>query len=194
MRQVRCRNCGAIIELPDFHGPRLVECSACNWQEIIPARHRLPKKLDNLAGAAYRARYHHEPMPEGAFEKICALSPERFAQFCGELFEQAGYAVTPASQEYDSGRDLELMQGTEKTFVECKCYAEQHKVGRLEVEALVGAMVHENVKKGIIVTTSSFADECAEPAREAGIELINGAHLREMIEAAPGDKLHKWWE
>ncbi|MDY7109080.1 MAG: restriction endonuclease [Planctomycetota bacterium] len=193
MRELRCRNCGAIIKLPDFHGPTLIECPACNWQEIIPARHRLPKKLDNLAGAAYKARLHHEPMPEGAFEKLRALSPEEFAQFCSELFEQEGYAVTPASQEYDTGRDLELMQGTEVTFVECKCYAEHHKVGHLEVEALLGAMRHENVDKGMIVTTSSFAEECLEPARKAGIELVDADRLREKIESAPGDALRRWW-
>jgi len=194
VRQVRCRNCGAIIELPDFHGPKLVECPQCRWQEVYPARRRLPRELAKLAGAAYEARDHREPLSEEAFEKICEMSPADFEQLCADLFEHLGYVVAPAGREYDSGRDLELTQGTETTFVECKRYAEHHRVGRLEVEALLGAMQHEGVKKGIIITTSSFAEECRSPAEEAGVELVDGGQLRQMIESLPADSLRKWWE
>lgn len=112
-------------------------------------------------------------------ENINKLTGLQFEGFCQWLFqndpEYKDVELTPPNN--DSGVDLILTDtNDEKIYVECKRYdynqdlannddnngSEEFFIGRVICQKLVGAMVANNVKRGIIVTTGSISPNALE--------------------------------
>lgn len=87
---------------------------------------------------------------------VDTLSPRKFEIFIAELFKSEGYTVklTPKSNDY--GRDVILKKDGITTFVECKHYSKDNKVGREICQKLLGSMFQFKADNGIIVTTGKF--------------------------------------
>ncbi|MHC4413648.1 MAG: restriction endonuclease [Planctomycetota bacterium] len=173
MVEVRCRRCGEVVELPEYHGATTVVCRHCNWRESYPARRRIPEKLTHEAGAAFKAHQRHDALVASAVDRLQELSSQAFERFCGRLFELLGHTVIEADPVRAQSHVLELREGESVTYVACKRTLGQETIGLEEVENLAGAMRHDGVRHGIFVTTGSFADSCPEVAEKAGIELID---------------------
>lgn len=108
--------------------------------------------------------------------------PTNFEGLCAELFESLGYATKLTPPTNDGGYDILLSEETEKTIVECKCYSIEHRVGRPSVQKLVGANNIVLADKMIFITTSDFSVAAISYAEEAGVELINGNKLMELLD------------
>ena len=80
--------------------------------------------------------------------------PTDFEGLCSELFESLGYIAKLTPPTNDGGYDISLTRGGEKTIVECKCYSIGHKVGRPNIQKLVGANNVVLADKMIFITTS----------------------------------------
>ena len=105
--------------------------------------------------------------------------------------------MTPKTN--DGGYDIFLRQGKETGIVECKCYSVGHKVGRPEIQKLVGANVIQQANKMLFVTTSSFTPEAREYAKETDVTLISEQKLLSMLQkyGFPKDKIkvrRKEWQ
>lgn len=111
-----------------------------------------------------------------------AEKPTDFERLCSKLFENMGYIAKLTPPTNDGGYDILLNKGTERAIVECKCYSIQHKVGRPSVQKLVGANNIVSAEKMIFITTSDFSSAAISYAEEAGVELINGYKLMELLE------------
>jgi hypothetical protein len=183
MVQVMCRRCGEATELPDHHGAVSVVCKVCNWRESYPARRQIPRKLTHDAGAAFEARHRREAAMEIAIDRLQALTPRAFEQFCAKLFELLGHEVVPADAAFVQSHTLVLHDGAAVTYVACKRSLGNEAVTREEVENLAGAMRHDGVRLGAYVTTGTFADACRDVAEAAGIELIDRDALRRRLDS-----------
>ena len=183
MVQVNCRRCGETKELPDHHGPITIVCPVCRWRETYPARRPLPEKLAHDAGAAFEAHQQHEQLAASAIDRLQALSPLEFEQFCARLFEVQGHTVVTADDAHAQSHALELRDGNTVTYVACKRSLGQEAVSLEEVENLAGAMRHDGVASGIFVTTGSFTPKCRQAAEDAGIELIDGEVLHQRLDS-----------
>ncbi|MFR1709582.1 MAG: restriction endonuclease [Clostridium sp.] len=112
-------------------------------------------------------------------ENINKLTGLQFEGFCQWLFQNnPEYKdVELAPPNNDGGVDLILTDtNDEKIYVECKRYdynqdlannddnngSEEFFIGRVICQKLVGAMVANNVKRGIIVTTGSISPNALE--------------------------------
>ena len=112
-------------------------------------------------------------------ENINRLTGFEFEGFCQWLFQNSpeykSVELTPPSN--DGGVDLILTNANdEKIYVECKKYdfhptlahkdenngSDEFFIGRVICQKLVGAMVANNIKKGIIVTTGSVSPNALE--------------------------------
>lgn len=112
-------------------------------------------------------------------ENINRLTGFEFEGFCQWLFQNSpeykNVELTPPSN--DGGVDLILTNANdEKIYVECKKYdfdptlayknenngSDEFSIGRVICQKLVGAMVANNIKKGIIVTTGSVSPNALE--------------------------------
>lgn len=178
--------------MPDYYRSTLIVCPLCHWHEILPARRKLPERLEMRAGAAFQAHQKHEILAEEAIEKLRALSQERFERFCADLFGLLGYVVTVAEQDHEKSHDLELRVGDELTLATCRCYAEYRKVDREEVENLAGDVRRQGAAHGVFVTTSAFTEECGECAKRSGIDLVDGEELRKKLESVSLESLETW--
>lgn len=97
--------------------------------------------------------------------EIKQMEGRDFEYFCEWLFKKTGKykSVTLTQAENDEGRDLILVdENNEFIFVECKRYTENatinenFMIGREICQKLIGAMVVDNISKGIIVTTGTY--------------------------------------
>jgi restriction endonuclease Mrr len=193
-REIRCRNCGAMLKVPEYHGPHHVACKECEWEETLPPRRPIGTKLDHLAGSAYEAHQKRGAKAREALKRIRDLSPAEFERFCADLFREMGHEATVVDQAVDPSHLLEFADGNEQTFVQCKNPSEQHKVSELELDDLRGAMRARGAVRGIFLTTGGFADQCAESAKEANIELMDGEEVQRRIENLQPGALASWWE
>ena len=107
--------------------------------------------------------------------------PTNFEGLCSELFESLGYIAKLTPPTNDGGYDILLTRGGEKTIVECKCYSIGHKVGRPNIQKLVGANNVVLADKMIFITTSDFSGAAISYAEEVEVKLINGNKLMELL-------------
>lgn len=107
--------------------------------------------------------------------------PTDFENFTSRLFEKMGYKARVSSKTNDGGYDIELNRNNQSTIVECKCYSQNHSVGRPLIQKLVGANQTQKADKMIFVTTSKFSNGAMEYARETNVELIDGERLLQLI-------------
>lgn len=143
-------------------------------------------------------------------DKINMLTGIEFEGFCKWLFEStneySNVEITAASN--DHGKDLILTSlDGDKTFVECKRYNskdpsskndpdtpdEKFQIGRVICQKLVGAMVTENINKGIIITTGDIHPNALEYIEKLHnntnytIELLTVTNIIEMMENNSSD-------
>lgn len=108
--------------------------------------------------------------------------PTGFEQMCAALFEKMGYTCHVTPKTNDGGYDIYIQKGGETGIVECKCYSKSHKVGRPEIQKLVGANVIVRAKNLLFVTTSDFTPEARLYAGKSDVTLISGQSLMKMLQ------------
>lgn len=93
--------------------------------------------------------------------KLLKLDGRSYEIFNAELYALLGYKVilTPATN--DGGKDIVINKDGEKIFVECK-HTDSKSIGRPVGQKLCGAMVADNISKGIIVTINGAHKNCTE--------------------------------
>lgn len=124
------------------------------------------------------------------------MEGRQFERFSEWLFKNIGkyksVTLTPAAN--DEGRDLILIDADDNTiFVECKRYTENATVtedfmiGREICQKLVGAMVADTIKRGIIITTGNIHQNAwdyivkLEKNSDIRIEIITLDDIMRMI-------------
>lgn len=110
-------------------------------------------------------------------------SSYEFKKFIAKLFKTMGYEtrVTQASNDY--GIDIIAKKGHETIAIQCKRYRTGNPVGNNDIQKLLGAMQHRNIRANhsIIITTFHFTVQAKEQAKECSIELWDGHELKKMV-------------
>lgn len=124
---------------------------------------------------------------------IYQISPRRWEEIIAGAYTEAGYdevILTPRSG--DKGRDVVATKfgvGSIRIFDQVKAYAPDRVVSADEVRAMVGVLTGaQNVSKGVVTTTSSFApritkDEFIAPLMPYRLELKPRNILLPWLEA-----------
>lgn len=117
-----------------------------------------------------------------SLDDIRALSWREFESMVGEAFRRRGYlAVENAVDGADGGIDVVLRKDGKKYFVQCKQW-KKSTVGVKPIRELFGVVTAHGAAGGIFVTSGAYTADANAFAATAGIELIDGAGLQEMIE------------
>lgn len=124
-------------------------------------------------------------------EQIKEMSPHFFERLVVDLLKKMGYGgpvedssiVTPRSN--DGGIDGIIKEdrlGLETIYIQAKRYKDT-AVGRPEIQAFVGAIHGQRSRKGVFITTSTFAKNATAYAKtiETKIILIDGRRLAEYM-------------
>jgi len=100
------------------------------------------------------------------FDDLMKLSPEEFGKAMKELLKYVGYRnIKYRDRPGDEGVDIECYdENGDKVVVQCKRW--KNPIGLEVIDRLVGTIVREKAKKGILITTS----ELTKQARMAVLE------------------------
>ena len=86
----------------------------------------------------------------------------------------------------DAGIDGVIDQdalGLNRVYVQAKRYAEQHTVGRPEIQAFVGALHGAQANQGVFLTTSTFTPSAKAYAESVQLRvvLVDGTMLSQLM-------------
>jgi Predicted endonuclease distantly related to archaeal Holliday junction resolvase and Mrr-like restriction enzymes len=121
-------------------------------------------------------------------DDIHSLTPREFEFWCGEFLSNIGYyKIEQSLMGPDGGKDIICFFNGEKTYVECKryIYSESAKyIVDIQIcKKLVGAMVHDEVVRGIVITSGVIKKGCKE--------YIESLPKRYKVEIYDGDRIVK---
>lgn len=104
-------------------------------------------------------------------EKLYDLTPRKFEELVASIMEDFGFDVNLTQQTRDGGRDIFAYMKNAVcnflTFVECKKYAHDNKVGVEVVRNVIGVHHLHGPSKSLIVTTSYFTKDAIKEAKSA---------------------------
>jgi restriction system protein len=114
---------------------------------------------------------------------------QRFEALVASLLTRDGFEVLLGPSTNDSGLDIIASRQTTlgNVVYGVRCRQGRRSVGASEVRALAGAVAHDSLTAGVIVTTSRFTRDAV---REAGhfpynIALIGAVELSRWIRDTP---------
>lgn len=112
------------------------------------------------------------------------LDDREFEIWCGELFNKLGYFTIVTPRCSDGGKDIILRSKDGViTYVECKHYKDDNKVGREIIQKACGSAWLDKVDNVIVITTSTFnknAIECVK-GRTDKVNLIDIDDIRDLL-------------
>jgi restriction endonuclease/topoisomerase-like DNA binding C4 zinc finger protein len=110
------------------------------------------------------------------------MDPLEFEKVVGHAYRVLGWQVEETPASGDRGVDA-YIRGNGKTLIlQCKRFS-AGRVGTPVLRDLLGTIVSESADGGVLVTTSSFTEECISWAARAPkpIDLIDGHRLLQTI-------------
>jgi restriction system protein len=145
---------------------------------------------DEVLSAAFETA--QEPKRAEILNAILAKPPEFFEQLVLDVMTGAGYGgrlengAEHLGKSGDGGVDGVIKEdalGLELIYVQAKCYKLDKPIGRPDVQQFAGSLEGFRAKKGIFITTSTFADTAIKYAQqiEKKIALIDGEMLVDLM-------------
>lgn len=111
-----------------------------------------------------------------------------FEQICLDLIKAMGYGEGKLTQiSHDGGVDVIINEdplGLDKIYIQSKKFNEKNKVNELVVRNFFGTLDTHHIKKGIIMTTSSFAQKAIDAVKSVEgkkIILIDGNKMTSLM-------------
>lgn len=101
-------------------------------------------------------------------QKLYELSPRKFEELVASILEDMGFEVELTQTTRDGGRDIiahvRNAVSSYLTYIECKRYAADNKVGVGIIREVIGVHHIRKPTKSIIVTTSFFSKDAIKEA------------------------------
>ena len=116
-----------------------------------------------------------------------ANNPTEFEPWCADLLKGFGWDAHRTPPSNDGGVDVIARRRGILMIVECKCYGQQHTVGRPVIQKLVGANDTWHADRMLVMTTTQFTAPAIEYAARAGVELVDGTRLAELSRRVTSD-------
>lgn len=115
---------------------------------------------------------------EEAYKK---LTPAEFEDYIAEVFALSCGFPLQTKRTRDGGYDIRLSKDGLSYLIEVKKQAEHRKVGRPQLQALVGANTTQKADVLVFVTTSYFSRDAKQYAKEQNIILYDKDDVDHMI-------------
>lgn len=125
------------------------------------------------------------------------LTQYKFEEWCIYVLENMGYKnLTNVSELIEGGVNIIAPDKNKTTYISTRLYGlesdnkknlndKYFKIGRPELQKFVGALVHDNITDGILITTGDFTDEAINYVNSLlpkySIVLIDGITLTKYL-------------
>ena len=143
------------------------------------------RKMYKEALAKKAEQEQREKLVQEIGADVFSLSGVEFENVCQALVEKMGFTTESTKASGDGGIDIiaynhqPLLSG--KYIIQCKRYS--GSVGEPILRDLYGVVTSERANKGILMTTGYFTQPAISFSENKPLELIDGARLKELIEA-----------
>lgn len=145
---------------------------------------------EELLIRSYRAL--RQALADELLERMFAVSDKFFEHKVVELLVAMGYggsfadAAEVVGGPGDEGIDGLIKEdklGLDVVYVQAKKWALDKRIGRPELQKFAGSLLGKRARKGVFITTASFAREAEEYVRglEQKIVLVDGARLAQLM-------------
>lgn len=121
-------------------------------------------------------------------EALFRLSPRDLEVLVAALYQSLEYAVELTPPSRDGGRDVVVVRETpgRREVVQIECKTHTSPVGVGYVRQLRGVLDRFGASRGILVTIGRFTRGARQESADGRIELVDGATLIRMLNAAFG--------
>lgn len=121
------------------------------------------------------------PAQQDIVSQLHATDWYQFEKVVGLIYESRGYRIhRRGGANPDGGIDLIIEKDDERAAVQCKRW-KKWKVDVPKIREMFGAMTHEGVSKGVVVTLNGFTLEAKQLAVEHAIDIVHEENLAVMI-------------
>lgn len=96
-------------------------------------------------------------------ELLNRLTPREFEIWSREYLSSIGYTnVILTAPSADEGKNIICTKNSDTFYVKCKNNTNENSITHKDIEMLLGAMISDNITKGLIITTSLISDGAYE--------------------------------
>jgi hypothetical protein len=107
------------------------------------------------------------------------MSGRKFEIEIEKLFKSIGYETTLCNRGGDGGIDIILNKDNDTIAVQCK--AHKNKISPHVARDLYGTMIHNNIKKGMIVATNGFTKGTIDFSNDHNIDLMSLPQIMTLV-------------
>ena len=120
----------------------------------------------------------HQDAAAAGIRALSAMRWREFSQFVLDAMRHRGYDVLTAHDETERGQQTEflLSKDGQRSLLSCK-HGSAYRLAAPAVSELAENLRFQSATSGLLVTPGQIEPAARAPAREAGIELIDGAKL-----------------
>lgn len=118
-----------------------------------------------------------------SLEALRSMEWKRFELVCARYYEMVGFRAETLRCGPDGGIDVKLFKIDDNkpiAIVQCKAW-NSSDVGVKEIRELLGVMTHEEVKRGIFITTSGYTSDAVAFGKTSPIQMLDGAAFAAKI-------------
>jgi restriction system protein len=121
-----------------------------------------------------------------ALLKIEGLSMQEVERLAAGAYRVRGYEVLALKNGEGAEGDLLLTREQQRVLLQCR-YWKTRKVGEMPVRELYGVMAAHSATCGVLISAGTFTLEASRFAGLGGIELMDGAKLRQFLNRQGAD-------
>lgn len=115
-----------------------------------------------------------------SLNELRTLTPAQFEELVAETYRRMGHQAKVVGATGDHGIDVLIKcRDGQKWAIQCKRW--RSSIGEPVVRDFYGAMLHEKVNKGAIITTGTFTAQAVEWARGKPISLYDGQAFLRLV-------------
>jgi len=120
----------------------------------------------------------HQDAAAAGIRALSAMRWREFSQFVLDAMRHRGYDVLTTHDETERGQQTEflLSKDGQRSLLSCK-HGSAYRLAAPAVSELAENLRFQSATSGLLVTPGQIEPAARAPAREAGIELIDGAKL-----------------
>lgn len=125
-----------------------------------------------------------------SLDALRSLEWKRFELLCARYYEAVGFSSATLAAGADGGIDVKLFRidpSKPLAIVQCKAW-NSRQVGVKEIRELLGVMVHEQVARGIFITTGSYSADALAFGAASPIQLLDGPAFLGKVLDLPAEK------
>jgi len=134
--------------------------------------------LDDISSAFDFMGIHKSRASSSLITRLRSMSGLEFESWTAALFEQQGFRIDTTPTTGDHGIDLIIQNGRDKAAVQCKRWTDT--IGEPVIREFYGALLHSGIRRGMVVTTSTFSIQAKLFVRDKPVQLLDLTDLLDL--------------